>query len=194
LASLIDSVPLLVVFVPVLLARRRRNDLEPLHWGWSVATFAAEGVSTTLMLATGRQSLGQRVMSIRVVDAASGSPLGWHRAALRWAITKVPSYLNNRPVFGGSRASRREGQELLTQIEELKRGYGDDLVGLNEAMLRLYRENYVDVNPLAGCREPLIRGACEAAFLGIIYRPARRGPLHQGLHDRLVNAVVLDVR
>jgi hypothetical protein len=74
----------------------------------------------------------------------------------------------------------------------LKRQYADDPVRLSEEVTRFYQEHYI--HPLAGCREPSIRAACEAAFLGVIYLPARRKPLHQGLHDRLVNAVVVDVR
>ena len=173
--------------------RRRRdpNDPNKLPTHTALGLIVLDGAMATAMLARQGRTLGHRLAGIRVVDAASGNRLGLKRASLRWAVGALPFVLAGTvPDWPGTRERMKALADLQPRIEELRVEHRDDPAALNQAVMAVYREN--DLDPLAGCTGSLPGPLVQLLLSGwVVYRGVFRPPLHQGLHDRIANAVVV---
>ncbi len=92
LAAGIDWVPFIVAAGLSVLIRResrfRHRDLV-----WDLALRLLEGMYRILASSLFGQTVGQRVLGIRVVDANTGEPPALRQSALRWAMTSGPDAL-----------------------------------------------------------------------------------------------------
>jgi YidC/Oxa1 family membrane protein insertase len=78
------------------------------------------------------------------------------------------------PLGRSAIKSQKALQDLQPKIEELKKKYGDDKVGLSKATMEMYKEN--KVNPFSSCLPLLI----QLPFLFSVYRV-----FTDGLHNKL---------
>lgn len=73
------------------------------------------------------------------------------------------------PLNKKSIKSQKDLQELQPKLNELKKQYGDDKMGLSQATMNLYKES--KINPLSSCLPLLI----QLPFLFAVYRVFRDG-------------------
>ena len=190
LAARIDELLFAVVNLPFIIRRRRKGSARR-RKGSDLALTLLSGayhVSTTANLG---QTVGQMAMGIRVVDRKTAASPNWRQSLLRWSLASLPGgLLVLLPVSAKEEQARAAMEELRPAVEELRERHPGNRQGLNEALIALYRDH--NVRPSAGCFRPLLR-ALSALFSNcILYGPALRGPLHQGLHDWASNTVVVE--
>ena len=129
-------------------------------------------------------------MGIRVVDAVSGNRLGLIQAVLRWAVAILPSLLADMvPEWPGTQERMKALADLQPRIDELRVEHQDDPAALNQALMATYRQH--DLDPVTGCTGTLPGPLVHLVCGWVVYRGVLRPPLHQGLHDRIANAVVV---
>jgi YidC/Oxa1 family membrane protein insertase len=94
------------------------------------------------------------------------------------------------PLGRSAIRSQKALQDLQPKMEELKKKYGDDRVGLSQATMDLYKEN--QINPFSSCLPLLI----QLPFLFAVYRVLRDAALNKlGLvyafvgHPNAINTV-----
>ncbi len=190
-AGAVDALPFALPFLPFLLrAHNRQRDLPAALDLLAGVLSGAYQVSATVVAG---QTLGQRALGIRVVDHRTGGVPTLRQAALRWAIFTAPdalSLLTRRLTTPKEEHARTALKELEPAVNQLREQYGRDRQGLDRALTRLYEER--GVNPMEGCLRSLVSmlpGLLVGVFLNA---PALRGPLHQGIPDRVCQTVVIE--
>ena len=189
IASFLDSLPFLVMALPFVLlrqtvqARRRSIRLE-------LAAMAFSGTYHISLTAWRGQTLGQMAAGIRVVDEKTGAAPTSRQSALRWALTTTPGgVLRLAPVSTRAENTLAAMADLQPEIERLTQRHEGDRQKLNDALMALYEKS--NVNPMDGCWPILLRTLPGLLYSGALYGPALRGPLHQGLHDRVAGTIVV---
>ncbi len=190
LAAGIDAVPFVITAVLSVSIRRqsrsRRRDLA-----WDLVLRILEGSYRILATSVFGQTFGQRAVGIRVVDANTGQPPALRQAAVRWAVTSAPdAVLRLIPAAERAEQTASAMRELQPSVERLKREHSGDRVALNQALMALYREHHI--NPSAGCWPSVVLATMSSLYSLIVNGAAARGPLHQGLHDRVAKTVVIE--
>jgi uncharacterized RDD family membrane protein YckC len=193
-AALVDSVPVVIVVGTVAWAKlRRQPDYKPRR----KATIVAQGVfllGTSWLVAARGTTPGQRLLGLRVVDAATGKNLPFRRALLRNVVRSGGSLLRlaiGRRWLENPRGRRKLVYDRLTalqpKISELQDQYAGDPKGLSDALSTLYRE--YNANPLKACLDPQL--IISILYSAALYVPAVSTSHHQALHDRLAHAAVI---
>lgn len=189
IAGVLDSLPFFVVALPLVLlrqtdhARRRRIGLE-------LAAMAFSGTYHISLTASRGQTLGQMAAGIRVVDEKTGSAPTSRQSAVRWALTTIPGgVLRLAPVSTRAETTLAAMADLQPEIERLTQRHQGDRQKLNDALMALFEKS--NVNPMDGCWPILLRTLPDLLYSGALYGPALRGPLHQGLHDRVAGTVIV---
>jgi YidC/Oxa1 family membrane protein insertase len=87
------------------------------------------------------------------------------------------------PIANRQYASMAKMKTLQPKLEELKTKFGDDKMGLQTAMMQLYKEE--KVNPLAGCWPILLQIPVFFALYKVIYISIemRHAPFYGWIHD-----------
>jgi uncharacterized RDD family membrane protein YckC len=80
-ATLIDAIVLVVPYVILILAVGTGGGL--------VLFYVIYGIYAIYLIGKGGQTLGNMAASSRVVDAATGQPPGYGKAAIRWLVEVV---------------------------------------------------------------------------------------------------------
>jgi uncharacterized RDD family membrane protein YckC len=190
IASLLDSVPLVLMALPFILQGRRGRARRPSR-EVELAAAALSGVYEISLIATTGQTLGQRVVGIRVVDAKTARVPTLRQAVLRWVLTFLPkgvSRLLHTPANVEQAAATLT--ELQPEIERLTQRHRGDRKRLNEALMALYKERKVD--PVEACLPVLLQLLPVVGTSFLLHAPALKGPLHQGLHDRAAGTIVVE--
>jgi len=91
LTSMVVVVPLLLGVITI---DDLRNQIPP---GWALALLVFGAVYTVVPTALWGQTLGKVAVGSRVVTEADGSPPGWRRSAIRWAL---PGLVGRLPYVG----------------------------------------------------------------------------------------------
>ena len=190
LASLLETVPWLLMALPFLFESRRGRTRRPRRALQLAGTAFASAYQISLTAAIG-QTLGQMVVGIRVMDAKTARVPTLKQSVLRWAVASVPGGL-----FGllGTFIKVEEPSELMelqAEVDRLHQRHRGDPQSLNEAVMALYREH--KVNPVEACLPVVLKVLPPLVLSCLLYGPALKGPLHQGLHDRAAGTVVVDV-
>jgi uncharacterized RDD family membrane protein YckC len=189
-AAVIDGLLVVLPSVPALIRartgpRRSPGSLDVL------ATVLNAAYQVSAIASTG-QTLGQRALGIRVVGQDTGGVPSMSQALVRWALTAIPdglSLLASRPLAPRAKQAGAAMGDLAAEVKELRRNHGTDRQGLNEALMALYKDR--NANPMHACLPSLLAALPEVLCRCALYLPALRGPLHQGLHDRLMRTVVV---
>ena len=191
IASFLDSLPFFVLALPFVLlrqtdyARRRRIRLE-------LAAMAFSGTYHISLTALHGQTLGQMAAGIRVVDEKTGATPSSRQSAVRWALTTIPGgLLRLAPVSTRAENTLAAMADLQPEIERLRQRHEGDRQKLNDALMALFEKS--NVNPMDGCWPFLLRTIPDLLYSVALYGPALRGPLHQGLHDRVARTVVVQI-
>lgn len=178
LAKTLDSLPLVVIVVlwhRGTAAQRRR---------WDRLILVIDAVYTIGLTATAGQTIGERLVRIRVVDRYSGTRPTLPQSALRWLVSSAGLLLAALlPVPRSVRAM----EALAPEIERLRKAHHDDGQRLNEELITLYREH--DVKPWAGFSRTLLGAAVDGVGVWMV----RRSPLKQGPNDLAAKTLVVDV-
>ena len=190
LAAVIDGLLLALPSVPRLIRarkgpRRSSGSLDAL----AILMSGAYQVSTTVVVG---QTLGQRALGIRVARRDTGGVPAVSQVLLRWMITAVPdglSLLKDRYPTPKDEHARAALEDLGAEVKALRQRHGPDQQGLNQALMALYQER--EVNPMTACLSMLLDLLPGVLCRCVLYAPALRAPLHQGLHDRLANTIVV---
>ena len=191
LAAAIDGLLFVLPSVPSVIRATTvpRRSPGSLHVLATVMSGAYE-VSATVLVG---QTLGQRALGIRVVGQDTGGVPTLRQAVLRWAITAVPDSLSrliDRSLAPKDEQALAAVRDLGAEVDRLRRQHGPDRQGLNEALMALYKER--NVNPMTGCL-PSVLGVLPALICrSLLYAPALRDPLHQGIHDRVAKVLVIE--
>lgn len=187
-ASLLDSLPVSVVALP--LTRPGPGDGTRRQRRRFLAALAFSGAYHVSLGATRGQTLGQRVVGIQVVDADTGAVPTPKQSAARWAMAVVPEALSRLMPFSPKVETTLAAiEDLQPDIERLTQRHHGDRPRLNEELMELFDKAHVD---LADAYVPmLVRALPSLAFTLALYRPALKGPRHQGLHDRVARTVVV---
>ena len=82
-------------------------------------------------------------------------------------------------------------RELQAEVDRLNQRHRGDRQNLNEALMALYKEH--KVGPVEACLPVLLQILPPLVLSCLLYGPALKGPLHQGLHDRTAGTVVVGV-
>ncbi|OCP23526.1 MULTISPECIES: membrane protein insertase YidC [unclassified Ensifer] len=87
------------------------------------------------------------------------------------------------PLANKQYASMANMKKVQPKMEELKKKFGDDRMGLQQAMMQLYKEE--KINPLAGCWPILIQIPVFFALYKVIYITIemRHAPFFGWIHD-----------
>jgi hypothetical protein len=141
LARLVD----MATVAGVMYARRRMTGRRLIDAGPSVAPSAARKALGELLWPTALLERvgtpGERLLGVRTVDRRSGRPVALGRAvaltATAAAITALRTRLAPPPVTD---EDRRLQQELMREVDELKRRHGDDPDAFNAAMAKLWEK------------------------------------------------------
>lgn len=190
-AGLLDSLPVLILALPSMLAGRRKDGSRsvPGRRLAAVAAIAASGAYEIPLIATQGRTLGQRMVGIRVVDEGDGTVPTVYRAAVRWALASAPQGLARLvPMSAGAGATMAD---LQPEIDRLRRDHHRDRRKLNRALMTLFEEQ--GVNPARDLLAVLVRVLPALALSGAIHAPALLGPRHRGLHDRVAGTIVVQV-
>jgi uncharacterized RDD family membrane protein YckC len=190
LASLVETVPWLLMALPFLIESRRGSTRRPRRELQLAGTAFADAYQISLTGAIG-QTLGQMVVGIRVVDAKTSTVPTLKQAVLRWAVASVPGGLFWLLGTFIKVEEPRGLMELQPEVDRLNQCHRGDPQSLNEALMALYKEH--NVNPVEGCLPVLLQVLAALVSSCLLYGPALKGPLHQGLHDRAAGTVVVDV-
>ncbi len=191
LADELDALAFALPFLPLLLrARGREPSLPAVLDVLAPVLRAAYQVSATTLAG---QTLGHQALGIRVVDQRTGGTPTFKQAALRRVIQAVPDglsllvrHLTSLQADDALAAVR----ELQPEVKQLTEQYGTDRPRLNEALMALYEER--NVNPAEGCRLSLVGLLPRLVSRAFLNGPALRGPLHQGIPDRLCGTVIIE--
>jgi uncharacterized RDD family membrane protein YckC len=130
---------------------------------------------------------GELLLGLRVVERSSGRPVGWRRAAIRWAVAALPSALLRTLLR--ARATRRVEAVNSGKDEreaELAR-LADELAGDEEALERAALEVLKGAYPRSGCALPVLVTAGRVALTVA----AVRDPWHRSIGDRVAGTVVV---
>ena len=190
LAAAIDGLLFVLPSVPNLV--RVRNGPRRLPGSLDVLAIAMSGayqVSATVLVG---QTLGQRALGIRVVRRDTGGVPTVSQVLLRWAIAAVPdglSLLVDRFLTLEDEQALADLKALEADVDELRRQHGSDRQGLNQALMALYQER--NVNPMKACLSLLLDVLPGVLCRCVLYSSALGGPLHQGMHDRLADTIVV---
>ncbi|HEX2192873.1 MAG TPA: RDD family protein [Acidimicrobiales bacterium] len=190
IAGFLDSMPFVLMLLPFLLKSRRDSTSRPgraLDLAGAILSCAYE-ISLT---ATRGQTLGQIVVGIQVVDATTATVPTQRQSALRWALASIPEGLPRLLRAFVKVEEQPALAELKAEVERLEQRHRGDRQSLNEALMALYKEH--NVNPARACLPYLLQVLPGLVSSCLLYGPALRGPLHQGLHDRAAGTVVIDV-
>ena len=190
IASFLDSMPFLLMSMPFLLKSRGDSTRRPgraLELAGAIVNCAYQ-ISLT---ATRGQTLGQIVVDIQVVDARAATVPTLRQSALRWALVSLPEGLSRLLRAFVKFEEQPALAELKAEVERLEQRHRGDRQNLNEALMALYKEH--NVNPAGACLPYLLQVLPGLVSSCLLYGPALRGPLHQGLHDRAAGTVVIDV-
>ncbi|MBP1871027.1 Membrane protein insertase YidC [Ensifer adhaerens] len=98
-------------------------------------------------------------------------------------ITTIVVKLLFFPLANKQYASMANMKKVQPKMEELKKKFGDDRMGLQQAMMQLYKEE--KINPLAGCWPILIQIPVFFALYKVIYITIemRHAPFFGWIHD-----------
>ncbi len=176
LAATVDSLP----FVALMIASRRASGTGLRRW--NLALLGIEAVYDVSLVATRGQTVGQALAGIRIVDRTTLDRPGWRQSAVRWLVGSATHIV---PLLLPEPRSVRALEELRPEVQRLRREHKGDQAGLNEALMRLYRTR--QIRPWAG----LPRVFALVIVDGTSAWMRRQGPLHQALHDRAANTVVI---
>lgn len=187
-AHLVDALPFFALALatprPTPRARRRRGGLGLIE----LALSAAYHIPLT---ATRGQTLGQRVLGIRVVDAVTAAVPTPRQSAVRWAVAVVPEALVRfLPMSARVATTVTVITDLQPEIDRLTQLHAGDRKRLNQEVEGLFEAAHV--KPIDTCL-PFFQALPGLALSGALYGPALRGPRHQTLHDRLAGTVVVEV-
>ncbi len=190
LAAVIDWLPFIVPAVlSVSIGRERRTRRHDLVWKLVVRLL--EGSYRILATSLFSQTIGQRLLRIRVVDEETGQRPTLRQSVVRWAMSSAPEALLELVATSEmSEDAVSVMRDLQPTVERLKSEHSGDRVGLNRAMMALYREH--DIKPLAGCWRPAVSASLGSLYSLIVHAAAARAPLHQGLHDRAAKTLLIE--
>jgi uncharacterized RDD family membrane protein YckC len=189
-AALIDGLLVVLPSVPTLIRARKGPRRSPRSLD-VLSTVLNAAYQVSAIASTG-QTLGQRALGIRVVGQDTGGVPSMSQALVRWTLTAIPdglSLLTSRPLAPRARYAEAAMGDLAAEVKELRRNHGTDRQGLNEALMALYKDR--NANPIHACVPSLLAALPGVLCRCALYAPALRGPLHQGLHDRLARTVVV---
>ncbi len=189
-AGLIDSVPIVLLSLP-LLGPQRGEVGGRRRWVRDLATRAMIGAYQVSTTAVAGQTFGQWAVGIRVVDQWTWATPTLRQLLLRWATTSLPQDLSALlPISAQEKRALAAVRELQLEIERLRQQHERNRRAFNRALMSLYESHRV--NALHACLPSLLRVLPGLAWSCAVHGPALRGPLHQGLHDRIARTVVVD--
>lgn len=190
LADAVDALLGLPLLPLLLRARSRQRRLPGVMDVLPAMLRGAYQVSATALVG---QTLGQRLLGVRVVDQTTGRVPTWSQATLRWAILALPdglSLLVRRFTTRRTEKVSAAMRDLGDEVNRLREEYGGDRQGLNEALMALYQER--NINPMEGCSVSLMAILPELLARAFLSAPALRGPLHQSFADRVCRTLVVE--
>jgi uncharacterized RDD family membrane protein YckC len=178
-AAAIDALPFL------LLAFRVRGSGERQRHCWDLALTALDAGYTIGLTAWLGQTLGQRLVGIRVIDARSLERPTWTRSAIRWAVAGLPYPLATvLPPLRSMLHSEQQGRDIHGLHGKRRDGDGQE----EEELIELNRQHRTP--PYARDTGMILTRALGAADVLL----ALRDPLRRGLGDRAARTVVIEAR
>lgn len=76
-------------------------ELGPEMMRFFLVIAVAQALYEVLLTAAWGQTLGKRIMRIRVVRIPGGTIPGWNTSLVRWAVHGLPGFFRSVPVIGG---------------------------------------------------------------------------------------------
>jgi hypothetical protein len=137
------------------------------------------------VLLTGRQSLGSRIVGIRLVDAGTGTPISRRQAVVHVGARAAWHVVTGRLTSRLRSRAQAQIHDLQPEVEALAREHAGDGAALERALKDFYRERRV--RPFASCLPALI----QAAVAVLIDVPLPWSRLHQKLPEMLTGTVVI---
>jgi RDD family len=157
---------------------------------WQVK-LALELISIGLPLRrTERRSLGFRLLGLRLVDARSGGEPTRRQRLVREILRRLWGAVHRRLLPVKTPAVPAEKEQLQAEIAAAHRAHADDQQALQQALMRVYRENRI--SPIrASWLPPLLWLLARVPLIAAISVPMPWSPLRQSLLDWLTGTVVV---
>ncbi|HXW58044.1 MAG TPA: hypothetical protein VEJ23_01065 [Solirubrobacteraceae bacterium] len=133
----------------------------------------------------GRQSVGARVVGIRLVSARTGAAPSLRQRLIRVVTHTAWRVLIERLIPPPKTVVAHDDHELRSAIAAARREHAEDQEALQEAMLTIYRERKIDPS------RPLLLFLVRTAIMAAIQIPFPGSTLKQTLPDRLAGTIVV---
>lgn len=185
LAGWIDVLPSWIVILASRIRRRERDErmeqrlvrqLEVMYALYQVLTPVAFG-----------QTLGQRVVGIRVVGQDTGRRPSLSQSTILWGLMCGPPMILR--LLAVSMSKTQVGSVAAENLEELEARHDGEPRAVSRALKSFYKER--GTTPLRGCLPSLLCLAGIWLYRGLMFMPSHRDPLNQSIGERIAKTLVI---